>query len=106
MGLESEADQLELARRVIEQELSVRRLEAMVRDWKKPEQPSLEQPAAGKEAPAGQEYVADLEQKLRRRLGTQVRIKDRGQGKGRIEIEFYSFEDFERLMELLEIPLA
>ncbi|HZI93803.1 MAG TPA: ParB/RepB/Spo0J family partition protein [Patescibacteria group bacterium] len=44
--------------------------------------------------------VRDAEQRLQRALGTKVRIKHRGAGKGRIEIDFYSEEELERLFEL------
>jgi ParB family chromosome partitioning protein len=46
--------------------------------------------------------VRDAEQRLQRALGTKVRIKHRGAGKGRIEIEFYSEEELERLFEAIE----
>jgi ParB family chromosome partitioning protein len=37
---------------------------------------------------------------LQRRLGTKVRLEDRG-GKGTLEIDFFSYEDLERILALL-----
>jgi len=46
--------------------------------------------------------VRDAEIRLQRALGTKVRIKGGGSGRGRIEISFHSDEELERLFELLE----
>jgi len=46
--------------------------------------------------------VADAEQRLQRALGTKVRIRMAAKGKGKVEIEFYSDEELQRLFELLE----
>jgi ParB family chromosome partitioning protein len=55
-----------------------------------------------KEKPA---YLADLEKALAGHLGTRVAIDEKRGGKGRITIEFYSHEDFERLASLMNLPL-
>ena len=47
--------------------------------------------------------LRDIESKLKKIFGTQVRIKQTGNSKGEIVIEFYSNDDFERLLELFEI---
>jgi len=106
LAIGDEAEQIELARKVIEQDISVRKLEILVRErnLSSHKVPPAKEEKGGKDE--DQTYIADLEQKLRRRFGTQVRIKNGRKGRGRIEIEFYSFEEFERLMELLEVPLA
>ena len=44
--------------------------------------------------------MAALESELRALLGTKVQIRDR-RGKGRIQIEYYSPSEFERILELL-----
>jgi ParB family chromosome partitioning protein len=106
LSVDSEAEQLELARKVIEQDISVRKLEIIVRERNLRAEKSADDGKNDKKKNEREEYISDLEQKLRRHLGTQVRIKDGGKGSGKIEIEFYSFEEFERLMELFEIPLA
>jgi len=104
LALDDPALQLELARRTVAQELSVRKLEALVRDLvsgtKKPAAAKQEAQSSGHNA-----QVQDLESRLRSRLGTRVRIRDGRDGKGRIEIEFFSYEEFERLLELLDVSL-
>ncbi len=48
--------------------------------------------------------VRHAEERLQRTLGTRIHIKYLGKGRGRIEIEFYSDEELDRLFELLERP--
>jgi ParB family transcriptional regulator, chromosome partitioning protein len=102
LALDNESDQIEMARLVIKEEIPVRKLEKMVRDWKSR--------TAGKKQNLrklnDEELTAirDLEDRLRRALSTKVRINSKGEGKGRIEIEYYSFEEFERLLELFDVP--
>jgi ParB family chromosome partitioning protein len=47
-------------------------------------------------------YIEDMEQKFRERLGTKVVIREK-KGKGKITIDFYTNEDFERIMGILGI---
>lgn len=105
LGLEDQAVQIELARKAVKQEFSVRKLESIVRDLTS----GVSGKKAGKEQTPELEHesqIRDLEFRLKSRLGTRVRIRDGKDGKGRIEIEFFSFDEFERLMELLDVPLA
>ena len=44
-----------------------------------------------------------LEEKLRQVLGTKVEIKKKAKKGGKIEIEYYSIEELERIVELLEV---
>jgi ParB family chromosome partitioning protein len=55
-----------------------------------------------KEKPA---YLADLENAFAQYLGTRVAIEEKRGGKGSIHIEFYSYDDFERLAGLMKVPL-
>ncbi len=100
LSLDNEGEQIELARRVIKEEMPVRKLEKLVRDWKKLSGGDRRQRLNEEELTA----IRDLEDRLRRALSTKVRINSRGDGKGRIEIEYYSFDEFERLLELFDVP--
>jgi len=58
--------------------------------------------------PAGETSEAPLDpnvraaiQEMERALGTKVRVIERGEGRGRIEIEFYSQEDLDRIYALI-----
>ncbi len=98
LSLATQKEQLALARRIAEQNLSVRQVEAEVglrRERKSDEKPKKEKPA----------YLADLEKAFAQYLGTRVAIDEKRGGKGRISIEFYSYDDFERLASLMHVPL-
>lgn len=87
-------DQLIVAQKVVNEGLSVRAVEAMV------------QKKQGTKSPAHKHAERDanmlqLERDLKEILGTKVRINMSGK-KGRIEIEYYSREELERLIELLK----
>ena len=76
---------------------SVRETESRIRNITRQQQASSAPPAQ-----LADPNVRAAEAKLRRRLGTQVRIVSAKTGvAGRIEIEFYSAEDLNRLYDLL-----
>ncbi|MDQ2921113.1 MAG: ParB/RepB/Spo0J family partition protein [Acidobacteriota bacterium] len=95
------ADQIDvqrrLARKIIEQDLSVRATERLVR------QAMEVRPARAKREPAeGDANIRAAENKLRRKFGTQVRIvQAAGEQTGRIALEFYNQGDLDRLYRLL-----
>jgi ParB family chromosome partitioning protein len=100
LGLEDVDVQRRLARKIIEQDLSVRATEQLVRLAGRPTSQSATQ-----QSPQADANVRAAENKLRRRLGTKVRIvQKRGAASGKIEVDFYSQSDLERLYELLMPP--
>jgi ParB family chromosome partitioning protein len=96
LGIEDDRQIAELARQAAREGLSVRAVEEQVRR-RRGEVPQ-KQPAA--EEP-GSAHVRLLESELQRALGTAVRIRGGRGDTGRVEIPFYSSEDFERITELL-----
>ena len=87
--------QLKLARKVAADGLSVRRLEAIVND-RADKDPDNTPAKAGPVAKAP--YIRDLEQQLTASIGTRVRIHPgRAKNTGRIVIDFYSLDDFDRI---------
>ncbi|MCF8050217.1 MAG: ParB/RepB/Spo0J family partition protein [Desulfobacterales bacterium] len=94
LSAESGARQLAAWRRVIKDGLSVRETEALVRRLKNEAPPK--KPVRTPEDP----YFSDLAERLSRRFGTRVKIQRRGK-KGKLEIEFYSDDDLDRLLVLL-----
>jgi ParB family chromosome partitioning protein len=97
LGLDSLEDQKMACMKVIKRGLSVREIERLVRRLNL--QPSKEDVAG--EPPSEEElHLGYLEETLRKFLGTQVRIPKKGR-RGKIEIEFYSEEDLERIVELI-----
>lgn len=84
-----------LAQRIIAEELNVRQVERIIQEQhEKQKQPT--KPAVVKDV-----FLQEKESVLRDRLGTSVSIQ-RGKRKGKIQIEFYTNEDLERIIELLE----
>lgn len=98
LGLADEAMQLNAAKKVIAEELSVRQTEALVQRLKEPKKP------AGEKAGDGVDYKKEAERALTEKLGREVRIS--GGNKGKITLSFYSADDREKLMEALEKVLS
>lgn len=99
LGLDDERRMADLARRVVDEGLSVRAVEETVRQQRGAE--ARERPARERPRPAVDAHLRHLESELQRLLGTAARIRVARGETGQIEIPFYSSEDFERLMELL-----
>jgi ParB family transcriptional regulator, chromosome partitioning protein len=100
LSLDSDVEILAAAERIVAGDVSVRGAEEIARERTAPASP---RPAVSEvEDP----NVRDAELRLQRALGTKVRIKGAEKGKGRIEIEFYSTDELERLFELLEGPVG
>ncbi|HEY7194824.1 MAG TPA: ParB/RepB/Spo0J family partition protein [Gemmatimonadales bacterium] len=85
-----------LAREAVAQDLSVREVEDRVRGGRAPERRPRMKRGLGV-APE----VRRVEDALRRRLGTDVRVSLRAKGKGQIHLSFYSNDDLARLLELI-----
>ena len=93
--------QIELARRVAAETLSVRQLEVLAEHAVRPAASAIERPARAKAA-----YLKDLEEQLRRTLGTHVSIlPGRSKHTGRMVIEYYSLDDFDRLCATMGIKV-
>ena len=95
LGLPGIDQQRKLARQVIDGGLSVRATEHLVRK-------AVDGTAPAKTASAVDPNIRAAETKLRRALGTQVRIVQlRGEGQGKVEISFFSNQDLDRIYNLL-----
>ncbi len=94
LGAGNEHRMADLARKAAEEGWSVRDMEARVQGAR----PAARGRRAARPRPAAEQQ---LEDELQRRLGTPARIRPSRGGKGRIEIPYYSADDFERLFELL-----
>ena len=89
--------QKQLAKRIMEDRLSVRQVEEMVGRI-------ATRKRRAKSARAIDQELIALETKIGRKLGTQVRIFPSRNNKGKIEIRYYSLDDLDRLLNLLGIP--
>lgn len=94
LSIAEEEVQIEMAKRVVEEALSVREVERLVKSLSKKKSSS-----SSEQHP----YVyEELEKNLKQILGNKVTIKNKKNNKGKIEIEYYSQEDLERIVELLK----
>ncbi len=85
--------QVSIARKIIAQGLSVRQVEKLANASKAERNTA----AAAPRDP----NIAQLEDDLRRALGTKVQLKTQQGGKGKIEIEYYNLDELERLLALI-----
>ena len=97
LALATGSEQIALARRAIKDNMTVRELEQEAGAARK------RKPSKAKKPKSPQ--IEALENALSSHLATRVHIDERRGGKGKIVIEFYSHDDFERLAEKMNIPL-
>lgn len=95
LGIEDPELQAATAVKVFDEKLSVREVEKLVK-----------QIQSGKSEKKKEDKVhdfiyTDLEEKMKTAVGTKVSIKQNAKGKGKIEIEYYSKEDLERIIDLI-----
>lgn len=95
IAVEDHELQWKLASETIAKGLSVRQLEELV------QQMNVSRETKAKKNVKKDKALVQVEERLRNRLGTSVHIK-KGNKKGKIEIEFFSQEDLERILELLQ----
>jgi ParB family transcriptional regulator, chromosome partitioning protein len=102
LGLATEKLQQQAAERVIKEGLNVRQTEGLVA--------KLEERASGPAKPATitpltkDAHVANLENRIREKLGTKVNLRY-AQGKGGLEIAFYSDDELERILQILGVSV-
>ena len=96
LSIEGRAHQIEAVRKIITKGLSVREAEALVKNISLAGTKKLKGHKAHKTP-----EIASLEDKLIKSLGTKVRIHHKGKKGGKIEIEYYSLDELDRLLEIL-----
>lgn len=99
LGLEDPEMQLKAAKMIMEDKLSVRETERLVK--------RLIREAEEKDKPKKQEkninfIYQNLEERMKTVMGTKVTIHNKDKNKGRIEIEYYSEAELERIVEMIE----
>lgn len=100
--------QIDLLKQTIEEDLSVREVERRVREYQQAQEEAEQADAAEEEAPEDtgpsrdELQLEEYRNQLRSRFSTQVNIRHKSDGEGKIEISYYSAEDLERLIDMLE----
>lgn len=95
LGLESDAEKVQLARRIVKEGLSARKVEDIIREGKEPKK---------KEDPPAAAFMKAVEEKLGLSVGSKVRIrigKGKNAHKGTISISFSNDEEFQRITDIL-----
>ena len=95
LAIEDENLQYELAVKIFDEKLSVRDVEKLVKGIKNPKQPKA------KRVIENEFLYTDLADKMKDVMGTKVNIEVKGNGKGKIEIEYYSDEELERVFDMI-----
>lgn len=94
LSIEYEELQCETAKTIASKGLSVRETEKLVKNILKPKQMKIDIP------PADQIVYDQIQNRLKEVMGTKVVVNHKKNGKGKIEIEYYSKEELDRLMEM------
>ena len=96
LGISDGEKQYSVAMKAFDEKLSVREIEKIVRNIdKEPKERVINKPQ--------NDFIyRDMEEKLKGIMGTKVSIHNKDNNKGKIEIEYYSQDDFERIMDLIK----
>jgi ParB family chromosome partitioning protein len=95
IGIEDGDKQYQVAQKIFDEKLSVRETEKLMKELSKPSKTE-------KEKPENDFVYRDIEEKIKKIMGTQVVIKNKSNNKGKIEIEYYSQAELERIYEMLK----
>lgn len=97
--IEDKEMQIQIAQKVFDEKLSVREVEKLVKNILKP----AEVKSKKEDMPESLKYIyQDIENKLKEKMSRKVEINSKGKnGSGRIEIEYYSNDDLDKLIEFL-----
>lgn len=95
LAIENEEEQYTIAQKIFDEKLSVRDVEKLVKNIGKPAK------AKKLDDKALQAIYQDIEEKLKQKLSTKVMVTSKGNGAGKIEIEFYNHEDLDRLLDMI-----
>ena len=96
LALNDKKMQEELANRIFDEELSVRETEQIVKELNNPKEKK------NKEEYSDNFVYEKIENEFKEIIGTNVSIKRKSQDKGKIEIDYYSTEDLERIIDLMK----
>jgi ParB family chromosome partitioning protein len=102
LGLGTAEEQLVAAERVRRENLTVRATERLVESMRGGTKPKTKKKAV---AVSNEAIFADLEKRLQQHVGTRVRIVGKADS-GKVEIEYFSRQDLDRILHLLRLPMG
>ena len=95
LAISNKDKQYEIAQKVFDEKLSVRDIEKLVKDLKKIKKNKKE------EKDVHDFLYTELEESMKQILGSKVSIKNKKNNKGKIEIEYYSRDELERIVDMI-----
>lgn len=95
LAIDDKEQQYILANKIFDEKLSVRETEKLIKDIKNPKKPKIKKPVENAF------LYDDLANKMKEVMGTKVNISTKGNGKGKIEIEYYSDKELERMFDMI-----
>ncbi len=95
LAIEDHEEQYNLANKIFDEKLSVRETEKLIKELKNPNKEKE------KKVIEHDFIYKDLEERMKTVMGTKVHVNPKTKGKGKIEIEYYSDEELERIFELI-----
>lgn len=95
LSVANKNEQIQLAQLIFEKEMTVRETEAFIKNKSKTKK------AVSKMSLEAKMAIKDMETNFSKYFGTKVKIKENN-GKGKIEISYYSYDEFERISEILK----
>ena len=95
LAIDDEEQQYNLANKIFDEKLSVRETEKLVKSLKNPKK------QVKKEKIEHTFVYENLEERMKNVIGTKVSVNPKANGKGKIEIEYYSEEELERIYDLI-----
>lgn len=101
LSLEDKGLQLKAAKMILDESLSVRETERLVKRLAKEAETGEEKKDKSKDEALALIYQS-LEERMKSVMGTKVSIHNKDKNKGRIEIEYYSEAELERIVEMIE----
>ena len=96
LAVEDPEAQYIIAQQIFDEKLSVREVEKLVKKLNSPEKEKKKT-----ENKTIEVIYQDIEDRLKQRLSTKVTVSSKGEGSGKIEIEFYNHEDLDRLLDII-----
>ena len=97
ISIEDKEQQYAIAQKIFDEKLSVRDVEKLVKDMNKP----VKEKKEVKKDKSLEIIYRDIEEKIKQALSTKVEIIAKGDGIGKIEIEFYNHDDLEKITDKL-----
>ena len=100
LGIEDQEKQYQIAQKIFDEKLSVRETEKLVKKIQQEKEEDKEKKEV-KIDPKMAAIFNDLEETMKMILGTKVAINQKDEKKGKIEIEYYSMDELDRIIDLI-----